>query len=129
MKQITIKLKKLLPGALVPEYSHRGESGDLAVDLFSAVDIDFAPGEIKNIRTGIALEFPPGFGGLVADRSGLALRGFTTLAGVVDPGYRGEVKVVAANLSSSALHVKRGDRIAQLIVMEKIEVSFLETTD
>ena len=75
-------------------------------------------------RRRIALEFPATHGALVEDRSGLAARGVTTLAGVIDPGYRGEIRVVMTNLGTEPVEIKAGDRIAQLRVVERIEASF-----
>src|SRR5215813_13430555 len=103
MKSIIIKVKKLVREATLPTYAHQGEFGELAADLYAAEEVMLKPGEVGGIRTGIAVEFPPGFGGIVSDRSGLATRGFTTLAGVIDPGYRGELRVVAANLGSETI--------------------------
>jgi dUTP pyrophosphatase len=75
------------------------------------------------------MEFPPTHGALVEDRSGLAVRGVTTLAGVIDPGYRGEIKVVMTNLSATAVEIKAGDRIAQLRIVRRIEAGFEEVTE
>jgi dUTP pyrophosphatase len=72
---------------------------------------------------------PAEFGALVEDRSGLSLRGLTTLAGVIDPGYRGEIKVVMTNLSAAAVEIKAGDRIAQLRIVRRIEAEFEEVTE
>jgi dUTP pyrophosphatase len=79
------------------------------------------------VRTGLALELPPSHGALVEDRSGLALRGVTTLAGVIDPGYRGELKVIITNLGPEPQTIAPGHRIAQLRVVERIQASFEET--
>ena len=81
------------------------------------------------VSTGIALEFPATHGALVEDRSGLAVRGVTTLAGVIDPGYRGEIKVVVTNLSAVAVEIRAGDRIAQLRIVERIEAQFEEVAE
>ena len=75
------------------------------------------------------MELPATHGALVEDRSGLALRGITTLAGVIDPGYRGEVKIVLTNLNPVAVDVAVGDRIAQLRIVERIEASFEEVAE
>jgi dUTP pyrophosphatase len=75
------------------------------------------------------MELPATHGALVEDRSGLALRGITTLAGVIDPGYRGEVKVVVTNLNPVAVEVAVGDRIAQLRIVERIEARFEEVVE
>jgi dUTP pyrophosphatase len=75
------------------------------------------------------MEFPSSHGALVEDRSGLALRGVTTLAGVIDPGYRGEIKVVMTNLSATPVEIKAGDRIAQLRIVQRIEATFEEVAE
>src|ERR1700754_1215579 len=109
-----ILVQRLLPAAQLPRYAHTGPYGDLAADLFAAESATLAPvgepGSTVAVRTGLAMELPPSHGALVEDRSGLALRGVTTLAGVIDPGYRGELRVVVANLGRAALEVKPGDR-------------------
>jgi dUTP pyrophosphatase len=85
-----------------------------------------ASGETRPVATGIAMEFPPTHGALVEDRSGLAVRGVTTLAGVIDPGYRGEIKVVMTNLGAEPVAIMAGDRIAQLRIVQRIEARFEE---
>ena len=128
-----IKVKRLHSAAQLPRYSHAGPWGDLAADVYAAVAATLAPcgtaGSVQAISTGIALEFPATHGALVEDRSGLAVRGVTTLAGVIDPGYRGEIRVVVTNLSPLAVDVKAGDRIAQLRIVERIEAQFEEVTE
>lgn len=121
-----IKVQKLHPAAQLPRYAHEGPYGDLAADLYAAEAATLAPGATLAVPTGIALEFPATHGALVEDRSGLALRGLTTLAGVIDPGYRGEVKVVITNLGAAAAEIKAGDRIAQLRIVQRIEARFEE---
>jgi len=81
------------------------------------------------VPTGVAMEFPSTHGALVEDRSGLALKGVTTLAGVIDPGYRGEIRVVVTNLGVVAIEVKPGDRIAQLRIVRRIEAEFEEVEE
>jgi dUTP pyrophosphatase len=81
------------------------------------------------VPTGIALEFPSEYGALVEDRSGLAVRGITTLAGVIDPGYRGEIKVVLTNLGAAPATIAVGDRIAQLRLVQRIQASFEEVAE
>ena len=123
---VTIKVARTRPDALLPRYAHTGPFGDLAADLSAAEAVSLAAGETKAVRTGLAFEFPPDFGALVEDRSGLALAGVCTLAGVIDPGYRGELKVVMTNLGSETFQIKPGDRIAQLRVVRRIEAEFAE---
>lgn len=123
-----IKVLKLHPAAQLPRYAHSGPYGDLAADLYAAEAATLAPGATLAVPTGIALEFPATHGALVEDRSGLAMRGITTLAGVIDPGYRGEVRVVMTNLGTSAAEIKPGERIAQLRIVQKIEARFEEVS-
>ena len=123
---INVKVTKLDPRARLPGYAHRGPFGDLAADIAALEPAELAPGEIKALRTGLAFEFPPDFGALVEDRSGLALRGISTLAGVIDPGYRGELKIVLVNLGIEVFRFNTGDRIAQLRIVRRLEVEFTE---
>jgi dUTP pyrophosphatase len=78
------------------------------------------------VPTGIALGLPADFGVLVEDRSGLAVKGITTLAGVIDPGYRGEIKAVMTNVSQVAHVIGVGDRVAQLRVVRRLQATFTE---
>ena len=126
---VTIGVKRLRPDAIIPKYTHDGEFGDLAADLYAVEEVTFLKGDVKTIPTGIALQFPPGYGAVVADRSGLALKGLTTFAGVIDPGYRGELKIVAAYFGASPLVLKAGDRVAQLRIVERIGAAFHEINE
>jgi dUTP pyrophosphatase len=126
---VSIKVLKLKEEARLPRYAHVGEYGDLAADLYSAEELLIVPGSTVAVSTGVALEFPSTHGALVEDRSGLAVRGLTTLAGVIDPGYRGEIKVVVTNLGVAAVEVKVGDRIAQLRIVQRIQADFEEVTE
>jgi dUTP pyrophosphatase len=121
-----VKVTKLHPAARVPSYAHRGPFGDLAADVSSLEAVELSSGEIKAVSTGIAFEFPPNLGAIVHDRSGLAMKGVATLAGVIDPGYRGELKVVLINLSGTKFRINAGDRIAQLRIVRREEVEFTE---
>jgi dUTP pyrophosphatase len=127
----TILVQRLLPSAQLPRYAHSGAYGDLAADLFAAESATLAssgqPGCTQAVRTGLAMELPSTHGALVEDRSGLAMRGITTLAGVIDPGYRGELKIVLTNLSAEPQMVAPGHRIAQLRIVERIQAVFKET--
>ena len=126
---IRVAVKKLHPAAQMPRYAHAGPFGDLAADLYAVEPQVLAPGETAAVATGISLGLPAGYGALVEDRSGLAVAGITTLAGVIDPGYRGEIKVVLANLSQVPFHVEPGMRIAQLRLVRRIEPEFAWAED
>jgi dUTP pyrophosphatase len=119
-----ILVQMLHPEAKTPRYAHSGPWGDLAADLYAVSAWTLEPGETVAIPTGLALGFPSEYGALVEDRSGLALRGLTTLAGVIDPGYRGEIKVVLTNLGAIPQSIAPGDRIAQLRLVRRIEATF-----
>ncbi|WP_263373133.1 dUTP diphosphatase [Granulicella aggregans] len=126
---IPIRIKKLHAAAKLPKYAHTGPWGDLAADLYAVRAATVEPGATTLVSTGVAIELPSEYGALVEDRSGLAVRGVTTLAGVIDPGYRGELKVVLTNLSATTVEVAAGDRIAQLRLVQRIEAEFLEAEE
>lgn len=96
----------------------RSNPNDAGADLFGLEDFTLEPGERKTVSTGISLEIPEGYYGRIAPRSGLAAKhGIDVLAGVVDSGYRGEIKVVLLNTDKdNSFKVRKGDRIAQLII-------------
>jgi dUTP pyrophosphatase len=129
MDTVRIKVLKLNSAAQLPRYAHTGPFGDLAADLYAVAGVTLAAGATMPVATGVAMEFPATHGALVEDRSGLAVRGVTTLAGVIDPGYRGEIKVVMTNLSAVAVEIKAGDRIAQLRIVRRIEAEFEEVSE
>jgi dUTP pyrophosphatase len=124
-----IKVMKLNPAAQLPRYAHVGPWGDLAADLHASEAVSLGAGLTLAIPTGLAMEFPSTHGALVEDRSGLAMKGLTTLAGVIDPGYRGEIRIVVTNLSAGAFTVNTGDRIAQLRIVQRIEAQFEEVAE
>jgi dUTP pyrophosphatase len=115
---VDLNFRKLGPEARLPTYAHPGDAG---LDLASAVDAEIAPGERTMIPTGVAVAIPEGHAGLVLPRSGLASREGLTLAnspGLIDAGYRGEVTCAVVNLDRErAVSIKRGDRIAQLVIV------------
>jgi len=117
MTAITIALKRLPHGQdlPLPAYASTGAAG---MDVVAAEDLDLAPGARAAIATGFAIAIPEGYEVQVRPRSGLALKhGVTCLntPGTIDHDYRGEVKVILANLGSETFRINRGDRIAQLV--------------
>ena len=129
MKMVAVKVRRLNEAAQMPRYAHVGAWGDLAADLYAAEAVTLAAGATMAVGTGLAMEFPATHGALVEDRSGLAVRGVTTLAGVIDPGYRGELRVVLANLGAEAVEIAVGHRIAQLRIVERIGAEFEEVAE
>ncbi len=98
----------------------RARSGDAGVDLYAAAPVTLAPGERATVGTGVAVAIPEGHAGLVTPRSGLAHRyglGVVNAPGVVDAGYRGEIRVILVNHGAEPVTLSRGDRIAQLVVV------------
>lgn len=109
----------------------RATPGSAGLDLSSAIDLTLAPGERAAVPTGFALAIPPGFEGQVRPRSGLALHSGVTVAnapGTIDSDYRGEICVILVNLSAQAFLVKRGERIAQLVIAAVAEPSLKEVS-
>ncbi len=124
MKIEVMRLDKSLP---LPDYQHFGE--DAGMDLLSAENTILKAGEYKLIKTGIKISIPVGYGGFVYPRSGLALKhGITVLNadGVIDPGYRGEIGVILINHSKEDFNIKKGDRIAQLIIHKTYPIEWVE---
>lgn len=118
-----IKFQKILDDAIIPHYAHLGDAG---MDIFSAEDAVIKAGERKNIRTGVKMEMPNGFVGLVWDKSGLAMKnGIKTMAGVIDSGYRGEIGIVLVNLSDQDFKIEKGQKIAQMLI-QKVEWAEIE---
>ena len=108
-----VKVKKMTPEAKLPAFAHPGDAG---MDLFSCVNMILGPGETKAVPTGIQMAIPAGHVGLVWDKSGISLKGVHRLAGVVDSGYRGEVRVVMVNLGQGPFEIKAGMKIAQMLI-------------
>jgi dUTP pyrophosphatase len=119
-----LKVKRIHPDAKIPAYGHPGDAG---MDLFSVVDRVLAPGEVFAVPTGIQVAIPAGFVGLIWDKSGVSLKGVHRLAGVVDAGYRGEVRVVMINLGKEPFVLKTGMKIAQMLIQPVATVTIVET--
>jgi dUTP pyrophosphatase len=114
---VKIPVRRLDPDLPTPVYARAGDAG---LDLLAAADVDIAPGARTAIPTGIAVAIPEGYAGFVHARSGRALREGLALVnapGLIDSGYRGEIRVIVVNLDAvEPIHIKRGDKIAQLVI-------------
>jgi dUTP pyrophosphatase len=125
--EVEVLLHRLDPDLPVPTYGHPGDAG---VDLMTSVDVTLEPGQRATVPTGVAIALPAGFAAFVHPRSGLAARSGLTVVnapGTVDAGYRGEIQVTLLNTDASvALQLRRGDRIAQLVVQRVSQVRFFE---
>ncbi len=91
--------------------------GDAGYDLFSTGDCLVPPGQRALVETGLHLEIPHGYVGLVKDRSSIASAGLHSIAGVIDSAYRGELKILLVNLGVDDFHIRPGQKIAQLLVV------------
>ena len=119
-----IPLQRLDIGLPIPAHAHPGDGG---VDLCARSGAELKPGERAVVPTGIAVAIPEGFAGLVTPRSGIAARHGISVVngpGLIDAGYRGEIKVVLVNLSDEPFLIERGDRIAQLVVVPVVVQEF-----
>ncbi len=121
-----LKIKKIHKDAKLPHYGHEGDAG---LDIFSTIDCVLRKREVKAIPTGIKVAIPEGYVGLIWDKSGVSLEGVHRLAGVVDSGYRGEVKIVMANLSDEPFSIEKGMKIAQLLIQPVVEVEVIKVED
>jgi dUTP pyrophosphatase len=115
---MTLKVRRLDARARLPRRAYPGDAG---LDLYALEDDVLGPGERASIRTGVAVEIPDGQAGLVLPRSGLAVKHGIALVnapGLIDAGYRGEVRVLLLNTDrSTPFEIARGDRIAQLVLV------------
>jgi dUTP pyrophosphatase len=121
-----LRVKKIGAEAKMPIYQHPGDAG---MDLFAAEEVTLGAGEVKAVPTGIKMAIPEGYVGLIWDKSGISLRGVHRLAGVVDAGYRGEVKVVMVNLGKAPYVFKPGQKVAQMLIQPVQEVEVMDVGD
>ena len=123
-------VQRLDAGVPIPAYAREGDAG---LDLHAAEDVTLAPGARALVGTGLAVALPPGCAGFVLPRSGLALRHGVSIVnapGLIDAGYRGEVKVLLVNHDPAAsVTLRRGDRIAQLVVQRAERAELVEVDE
>ncbi len=113
-----IRIKKLHPDAYIPAYAH-GSAEDAGMDLCALEDTWLRRGVPVLVPTGIAIEVPSGYEAQIRPRSGLALKHAITIPNgpaTIDPGYRGEIRIILLNLGPSDYLVHKGDRIAQMVI-------------
>ncbi|PUA79654.1 dUTP diphosphatase [Nocardioides currus] len=124
---LDVAIVRLDPDLPLPSYAHPGDAG---ADLHAAVDVELQPGERALVPTGISIALPDGFVALIHPRSGLAARhglSIVNTPGTVDAGYRGEIKVLLVNHDrTEPVALRRGDRIAQLVVQRFERARFVE---
>jgi dUTP diphosphatase len=127
---IELPIRRLRDDAVIPQRAYAGDAG---LDLASCERVELAPGERAVVHTGLAVAIPDGHAGFVQPRSGLAMRhgiALVTSPGLVDSGYRGEIKVVLLNTDGQApFVVEPGMRVAQLVVLRVPEVELVEVDE
>lgn len=120
---INVEVKLLNEESVIPTKAHDNDAG---FDLYSVEDCSIQPKQRKTVCTGVSLQLPDNYAGLIWPRSGLSVKkGIDVLAGVIDAGYRGEIMVCLYNTSFEAVHINRGDKIAQIIFQEVPRVSMI----
>jgi dUTP pyrophosphatase len=119
---VQVLIRRLDPGLPLPGQAHPGDAGS---DLYAAEDVELGPGQRALVGTGVAIALPFGYAAFVHPRSGLAAEHGVTLVnapGTIDAGYRGEIKVIVLNTDAGrAVRLRRGDRIAQLVI-QRVEI-------
>jgi dUTP pyrophosphatase len=127
---IEVAVTRLRPDAALPSRAHEGDAG---LDLTACERVELPPGERAVVATGVAIALPDGYAGFVQPRSGLAARHGVTIVnapGLIDSGYRGEIRVVLLNTDRERTFVAEpGDRIAQLVVLAVPEVELVEVDE
>jgi len=133
MERIKVKFRRLDEGSgmPLPTYESEGSSG---IDLRAAIreEVMLESGEIKLIPTGLAVSIPRGYEGQIRPRSGLALKygiGVANSPGTIDSDYRGEIGIIVINWGKRSLTIKRGDRIAQMVITKVCRADIIEVDD
>ena len=126
---MTLRFRKIHPDAVLPSYAH---SSDAGMDVRSVEDLTIAPGKRALVHTGLVMLLPPMYEAQVRPRSGLALKSGVTVLntpGTIDSGYRGEVGVILADFGEADFQVKKGDKIAQIVIAPVTQPEIVETTE
>ena len=126
---IDVAVRRLRPDAHIPDQAYDGDAG---LDLSACDRVVLGPGERAVVPTGLAVEIPDGYAGFVQPRSGLAARhgiGIVNSPGLIDSGYRGEIRIVLLNTGGEAFSVEPGMRVAQLVVIPVAAVRLVEVDE
>ncbi len=126
LRPMQIKMKRLHEDAVLPNYAH---PGDVGLDLYSLEDYTLQPGEVHIFFVGFALEFDAGYAAIVKDKSSVGGKGVVTVGGVYDAGYRGEYNVGLLNGTKEPFEVKKGQKIAQLVIFPVALATLEEVTE
>jgi dUTP pyrophosphatase len=126
--RMTLKVQRLRPDAVLPACAH-GPDEDAGMDLRAVEAVALEPGIPAMVPTGIAIELPSGYEAQIRPRSGLALKHAIMLPNspaTIDPGYRGEIRVILLNLGRAPYQIHAGDRIAQMVIASYVKVDWVE---
>ena len=126
---MTLRFRKIHPDAVLPSYAHPSDAG---MDVRSVEDLTIAPGKRALVHTGLVMLLPPMYEAQVRPRSGLAFKSGVTVLntpGTIDSGYRGEVGVILANFGEVDFQVKKGDKIAQIVIAPVTQPEIVETSE
>lgn len=122
-----LKVKKLNPDAILPSYTH---SFDAGIDFHGVERVTIEPGQIGKVSSGLAIEIPDGYVGLCWDRSGLATKNkIKVVGGVIDSGFRGELKLCVINLGSEPFTFEKGDSVCQILIQKVEHVTVVESSE
>jgi len=124
---MTLRFKRIHPDAVLPSYAHPSDAG---MDVRSVADLTIAPGRRALVPTGLVMLLPPMYEAQVRPRSGLALKNGVTVLntpGTIDSGYRGEIGIILMNLGEDDFTVKKGDKIAQIVIAPVTQPEIVET--
>lgn len=122
-----MKVKKLFDNAILPTKAH---AGDLGYDLYAQAPMVIYPGDVGLVPTGISVQFPEGYGALLRDRSSVATKQYLfVVAGVIDNGYTGEIKIALYNSSEEIVNITAGSKIAQMILIPTVNFDIEEVTE
>ncbi len=119
-----LKVKKVHPDAKIPTKAY---TGDLCYDLYSVEDYIIEPNTVVKVRTGIAFNFPDGWGGIIKDRSSMASKGVFTGGGVIDNQFIGEISVIFHTVGEKSFSINKGDKIAQILPTPVVNFEIIET--
>ncbi len=117
-------VERINPEAKLPEKAHQSDAG---YDLFAVENVSIPPYGQAKIGTGIKMAIPQNFAGLIWDKSSLAAQGLKTMGGVIDSGYRGEIIIIAKNLTEEFFNITKGQKVAQIIIQEIGNIPLVET--
>jgi len=127
IQPVKIKIKKLSEDATLPHYAHPGDAG---LDIYSSEDNLIIPNERKLISTALSIELPESHVAFIKDKSGVAYKkGITTMAGVIEYTYRGEYKILMYNTSKENYEIKKGEKIAQIVILPVATAEVEEVTE